>query len=86
VINVMRAFKELENLSDADLSRKRAELELELVKLRAQVATGTAPKNTMQVRRSRRTIARILTLKRQRELASLKGGQPEIRGRNKKHE
>lgn len=85
----MRAFKELENLSDTDLSRKRAELELELVKLRAQVATGTAPKNTMQVRRNRRTIARILTLKRQRVLASLKGGQPEIseiKGRNKKHE
>ncbi len=71
-----RAFKELENLADADLDKKKDELELELVKLRAQVATGTAPKNAMQVRRDRRTIARILTLRRQRELVSLKGARP----------
>lgn len=81
-----RTFKELENLTEADLDKKRAELELEIVKLRAQVATGTTQKNTMQVRHSRRTIARILTLKRQRELATLKGGRPATKGRSTKHE
>lgn len=66
-----RAFKELKNEVDADLDAKITELNTELIKLRAQVATGTVPKNAMQIRRSKRTIARILTLKRQRELGAL---------------
>ena len=67
-----RAFKEIINATEADLQAKKAELELELVKLRAQVSTGTAPKNAMQIRKNKRTMARIFTLQKQRELKGLK--------------
>lgn len=37
------------------------ELEKELIKLNTQVATGTTLKNPGQVRKTKRTIARLLT-------------------------
>lgn len=81
-----RAYKEIIHLTDADLDVKTAELEVELVKLRAQAVTGTAPKNPLQIQRSRRTIARILTLKRQRELEGLKNKASSIKRGSKKDE
>ena len=81
-----RAYKEIIHSTDADLDAKRAELEVELVKLRAQAATGTAPKNSLQIQRSRRTIARIFTLKRQRELEGLKSKASSIKRGSKKDE
>ena len=81
-----RAFKEIKNATDVDLDGKTTELTIELIKLRAQVATGTTPKNAMQIRRSKRTIARILTLKRQRELDALKGKASSKKRGSQKHE
>ncbi|MBI4451727.1 50S ribosomal protein L29 [Candidatus Woesearchaeota archaeon] len=58
--------KELKNLQPLELEAKRAELENELIKLRGQAATGTALKNPGQIRQSKRTIAIINTLQKQR--------------------
>jgi len=56
--------KELAALKNEELDSKVKELRKELMKLYSQVAAGTTPKNPGQIRASRRTIARILTLKR----------------------
>lgn len=53
---------ELRAMSKEELEKRLEELRGELVKLRAQAKTGAAPKNTMQIRNTRREIARILTL------------------------
>ena len=59
-------FKELEALTEKQRQEKRKELELELMKERTQVASGTAPKNPGLIRQHRRTIARIKTIENQR--------------------
>ncbi len=56
-------FKELSQLSKEELQKKLKELELELIKLNAQVATGTPPKNAGQLRRLKKDLARIMLLK-----------------------
>lgn len=56
-------YADIANLKPADLEKKRAEAEEELIKLRAQVATGTAPKNPGLIKEYKKIIARIETLK-----------------------
>ena len=56
-------FKELSQLNAKDREKKLTELELELIKLNTQVATGTAPKNSGQLKRIKKDIARIKLLK-----------------------
>lgn len=53
--------KELRGLSVADLKGKLLELRKELIKLNAQVATGTQLKNPGQLRVVKKGIARIFT-------------------------
>ena len=55
-------FKELSQLNAEERNIKLKELELELIKLNTQVATGTPPKNAGTVRRIKKDIARILTI------------------------
>jgi ribosomal protein L29 len=55
-------FKELKSMPKAELKDKLAQLKLELTKERAQIATGTVPKNPGKVKVTRKTIARIETL------------------------
>ena len=62
----MKAVKVLRELGDADLVARIAELRKELMKLNAQVAIGTVPKNPGAIRKGKRTIARILTLLNER--------------------
>ena len=56
-------FKEISNMGTEELDVKLRELELELIKLNTQVATGTPPKNAGMVRRIKKDIARIMLLK-----------------------
>ena len=44
------------------LNEKIAEMKKELIKLNAQVAIGTAIKNPGQIKKIKKTIARILTI------------------------
>ncbi len=54
---------ELKKLTKEQREARLAEIKLQLMKDRAQVASGTAPKNSAGIRNARRTIARILTLR-----------------------
>lgn len=54
--------KELRKLSAQEREKRLVELRLELMKDRAQVAAGSAPKKTSRIRQNKKTIARILTL------------------------
>ena len=61
----MRA-KDLRHLSDEELDRKLAETRQELFNLRFQSATG-ALENSARLRLAKREIARILTVRHERE-------------------
>ena len=61
----MRA-RQLRDLTDAELEEKMAETRRELFNLRFQSATG-ALENSARLRTAKREIARILTVKNERE-------------------
>lgn len=54
--------KEIRLLSNEDLNVKLVELKKELLKLNAQISTGTTPKSPGQVKEVKKNIARILTI------------------------
>lgn len=58
-------YKELVNLKPAELEKKEHEATYELIKLRAQVATGTNPKNPGQIKQLKKMLAKINTIKTQ---------------------
>jgi ribosomal protein L29 len=55
-------FKVLAQLNKDEREAKLRELELELIKLNSQVATGTPPKNAGDVKRIKKDMARIMLL------------------------
>lgn len=55
-------FKELKSMSKEDLGEKLKQLRMDLIKSNAQVATGTTPKNSGQIRQMKKTIAKIKTI------------------------
>ncbi|HLD89169.1 MAG TPA: 50S ribosomal protein L29 [Candidatus Nanoarchaeia archaeon] len=59
--------KELKALSKKEMHEKILELKKELVKLNIQISTGTALKNPGQVKKMKKTIARMLTEIRNRK-------------------
>lgn len=54
-------------MSKDELKAKMLELRKELIKLNAQTATGTAPKNPRQIRTTKKNIARLMTALRSKE-------------------
>jgi len=58
-------FKELKNISKDELDKRLMDIRMELMKLNAQVALGTVPKSTKQIRELKRNLARISTIKMQ---------------------
>ena len=54
-------------MSKEELQAKMLELRKELIKLNAQTATGTAPKNPMQIRTTKKNIARLMTAMQTKE-------------------
>lgn len=65
-------FQDIKKLPKDEQQKKLHELKIELMKLNAQVAIGTNPKNSKQIRDIKRTIARMETLKSQERVASVK--------------
>ena len=59
--------KEIRELSAAELDTKLADLKEELFNLRFQMATGQC-ENPMKIRDVKKSIARIKTIQREREL------------------
>jgi len=58
--------KELRLMSDFDLTNKVTELSKEMMKINSQIAIGTIPKNPSKVKEIKKTIAKILTIKKQK--------------------
>jgi len=58
--------KELRAMSKEELKEKLKQLEVELRKEKGAVASGTKPENPGKIREIRKTIARILTIQRER--------------------
>jgi large subunit ribosomal protein L29 len=65
--------KELRLMSEPELDIKSGELKKELMKVNSQIAVGTIPKSPGKVGGMKRTIAQILTIKK--ENARQKKGQ-----------
>ena len=64
--------RQLRELSDAELDRKMAETRQELFNLRFQSATGVL-ENSARLRTAKREIARILTVRHEREARQAQG-------------
>lgn len=60
--------KDLKSTSVDDLNDKMIELKKQLMKDYTQVATGTTPKSPGQIRAAKKTIARILTVLKEKKL------------------
>lgn len=58
-------YTDIKKLPKDELDKKVQELKTELMKLNAQIAVGTTPKNTKQIRDMKRTLAKIETLRQQ---------------------
>lgn len=54
-------YDDLKNMKADDLKKHMEEAETELIKLNAQVATGTPPENPGKIKELKKTIARIKT-------------------------
>ena len=54
-------------MNESDLDGKSIELKKELMKLNSQIAVGTAIKNPSSVKQIKRTIAKILTIKEEKQ-------------------
>jgi ribosomal protein L29 len=71
-------FADIKKLQKDEMQKKLHELTIELMKLNAQVAIGTTPKSTKQIREIKKNLARVETLRGQEfssELAGLKRKQ-----------
>ena len=62
--------KEIRGTDKTTINEKLLELKKELVKLNAQIAIGTAIKNPGQVRKIKKTLARIITVRNEKEKKS----------------
>jgi large subunit ribosomal protein L29 len=60
-------IKEIRKLNDEDLEKRLNELRLELLKERGNIEMGGNVKNPGKIKVIRRSIARILTLKKEKE-------------------
>ena len=62
--------EEIRDLSLEEMEEKVKELRNELLREKSMIASGGAPENPGRIREIRRTIARILTIKTQKEGAN----------------
>ena len=58
--------KEMRKMKEEDLNKKLFDLKKELMKVNAQISQGTAPEKPGRIKEIKRTIARILTVKKER--------------------
>lgn len=59
--------EEVRDLSPAEMDEKIAELKQQLLREKSMISSGGAPENSGKIREIRRTIARISTIKKQKE-------------------
>ena len=70
-------MKELRDMDEAELAEKERQLKQEVFNLRFQLATGRI-ENQMRIRQTRRDLARVKTVIRQKTIA---GGKAASQGR-----
>ena len=58
--------KELKLMNEVDMENKVADLKKELMKINSQIAIGMVPKNPSKASEIKRTIAKILTIIKQK--------------------
>jgi large subunit ribosomal protein L29 len=68
-------MRELRELSDADLARRIAELEMDLLRERGVAAMGGAPTSPGRMRALRTNVARALTVQSERRRAQPRGSR-----------
>jgi|TARA_Y100000031_G_C8237437_1_gene394023 large subunit ribosomal protein L29 len=64
--------KEIRNSDKSSINEKVLEMKKELVKVSAQIASGSTLKNPGQVKKIRKTLARIITIQAEKKLQSKK--------------
>lgn len=62
--------KELKLMNEADLENKSIDLRKELMKINSQIAIGMSPKNPSKAGEIKRTIAKILTIRKENSAKS----------------
>ncbi len=62
--------KEIRKMTDQELDKKMEELRLDLSKKKAQIIIGGAPENAGKIKEIGRTIARIMTIKKERKIGN----------------
>ena len=65
-------IKELRIMNELDLESKSLELRKELMKINSQIAIGTVPKNPGKVKEIKKTIAKLLMVKQEKQKGGLK--------------
>lgn len=60
-------FKELKKMDKNGLESKIVDLRKDLMKLNAQVATGTTPENPGKIRSIKKTLAKIYTIQNEKK-------------------
>ncbi len=58
--------KDLRSMANQELEERIIELKKELIKINAQIATGSNPKSPKQARDIKKTVTKILTIKGER--------------------
>ena len=66
----MKVMKELRELQTPELNTRLKEFKKELLKLKIEVGAGTGTASSGKVKRTKKNVARILTLLREREVQS----------------
>ncbi|HLD40078.1 MAG TPA: 50S ribosomal protein L29 [Candidatus Nanoarchaeia archaeon] len=64
----MKVIKELRELQTPELNNRLKEFKKELLKLKIEVGAGTGSTSSGKVKRTKKNIARILTLLNEREV------------------
>jgi len=64
--------KEIAAMPKEELKAKMSEIKMELMKEKAQVASGTVPKNPGHIKAMKKTVARILTVLKNEDLKKSK--------------
>lgn len=66
--------KQIHEMSDNDLLKKLNDINLEIMKEKAQIAVGGSPTNPGKIKEIKKTIARILTEINKRKKGGVKTG------------
>ncbi len=59
-------IKEIRKMNEEELNKKLSDLKIELMKVNAQIAQGTVTEKPGRINEIKKTIARILTIKKER--------------------